>query len=83
MPCWPLVLPEEAGLLLLDNLTSDQNRLKGSILQNSFSAEKFPDEFSSSNFGQISAKNNIYEFICLLWTIINIFKGILKTYDHN
>jgi hypothetical protein len=32
----------------------DANAILGSILQNSISAEKFSDNFSSSNIGQIS-----------------------------
>jgi hypothetical protein len=37
--------------------------LKGSILQNSISAEKFSDKYLSSNFEQITTTNFTFKFI--------------------
>ena len=28
MPCWPLLLPEEVGIILLDNLCAGDKKLK-------------------------------------------------------
>jgi hypothetical protein len=38
----------------------------GSILQNSISAEKFSDKFSSSNLGHLSTLNKSHQFIRIM-----------------
>jgi hypothetical protein len=57
-----------AAMVLFDAASAAEKSKKakkpdqGSILQNTFSAEKFSDEFSSSNLDKFPSKNNRLNF---------------------